>query len=108
MRPFQIYRMKIPFKGCLDPRPWLIIEERPNSVFACLPFSTKHYDVRDLFEIRDTHPNFAATGLSRACFLICEQIQEVHRDRFVLDGRLQLKGQLEEELLVEFRKYFGI
>ncbi len=107
MRPFQIYRLKLRWRNCDDPRPWLVVETRPDGVFACFPVSSQCYG-QDCFALDPSHPDFAATGLTRACNIICTTLYDLQQGQFVLDGKRQLKGELQGELLSDFRAFAGI
>lgn len=107
MRPFQIYRLKVTWRNCEDARPWLVVEIRPNNVFGCFPVSSQCYG-QDCFAVDPSHPDFAATGLTRACNIICTSIYELTASQFMLDGAPQLKGELQGELLSGFRAFAGV
>ncbi len=53
-------------------------------------------------------PDFAATGLARASFVICTTIFELKAEQFEIGGKLHYKGQLKGSLLQEFRKFAGV
>lgn len=108
MRPFQIYRLQVRFNNCEDARPWLVMENRPNDLYACLPISTRNYGSSDVFPLDPAHPDFPATGLTRPCFILCERIFELEGSRFQLDGKQQLKGELLRDLQTQFRRHMGI
>ena len=107
MRPFQIYRIKVTWKNSEDPRPWLVVQTRPDGVFGCFPISSRCYG-QDCFPVDSSHSDFSATGLSGACYIICTTIYDLKQDQFMLDGKQQLKGELAGELLRAFRDFAAV
>jgi len=107
MRPFEIYRLKVAWRNCEDARPWIVVQTRPNATFGCFPISSQCYG-QDCFPLDMSHPDFAFTGLTRSCFVICTTVYDLHEDQFSVDGTLQLKGELLGEFLRDFRKFAGV
>lgn len=102
MRPFDICDATQEFNGCLDRRPWLIIEEREGDLFGCFPISGEHYS-RPHFCLDPKHPDFEGTGLTKLCFVLDERMHDVKKDKFQ-----KHRGRLTGTLLVEFRAYADI
>jgi len=107
MRPFQIYRIKVKWRNCEDARPWLVVQARPGGVLGCFPISSQCYG-QDCFPLDPNHADFSATGLTRACNIICTTIYDLRDAQFTLDGKQQLKGELLGELLRDFRAFAGV
>jgi hypothetical protein len=83
------------------------VQDRPHNVFACFPISSQCYS-QDCFALDPNHPDFAATGLTRACHIICTKFYDFQEGQFTLEGRQQLKGELQGELLADFRAFAGV
>jgi hypothetical protein len=107
MRPFQIYRIKVRWGDCDDPRPWVIVQTRPHDIFGCFPISSQCYG-ECCFALGPSHADFPATGLTRPCNILYATILDLRREQFVLDGKLQLKGELQGQLLRDFRAAAGV
>lgn len=100
---FEIHLMHHSWNGCNDPRPWLIVDfPESGNVIGCFPISTECY-CGNCFFISESHPNFSATGLDHASNVTDMYIIE-------LPGNSVIKriGELEGELLAEFRQYSGL
>ena len=101
MRAFDVYNATIEWGGCIDMRPWIIVEMRSNGFVGCVPVSSECYD-GGCFEISASHPDFQATGLAKSCY--------VH-DFHVFNGSIGIfrkhRGELTNDLLVEFREATG-
>ena len=102
MRPFEIYNATVAWRNCADMRPWLIVDCRPGDIFGCFPFSGQCYD-GNCFEVPASHVNFAATGLTKSCFILDSHIIEIPISAFS-----RRRGELAGALLSDFRKYAGI
>lgn len=102
MDSFDIYDAEHRFKDCADRRPWLIIEHRDNFQIACFPISGERYGDFG-FYLDPHHPDFAVTGLSKACYILDERLYEVP-----LMGFRKFRGRLANVLLAEFRRYAGV
>ena len=103
MRPFQIYLLQVTWHGCQDARPWLILQARPDDLFGCFPISSQCYG-QDCFPIEPSDPECRATGLTRACYVICTRIYDLRWDLFIFNG----KPRLKDELLWCFREFAGV
>ena len=55
------------------------------------------------FEIPADHPDFPATGLSRASYVVCDKIVDVDVSKLT-----EYVGRFENRLAAEFRKWMGI
>lgn len=95
------------WRNCQDARPWLVVQIRPNNIFGCFPISSQCYD-QHCFLVDTVHADFSSIGLTRACYIIYTTIYDLRLDQFTLDGKLQLKGELQGELLKEFRSCGGV
>jgi hypothetical protein len=102
VRPYEIYYAKHRWRGCDDPRPWVIVECRPNGLLECFPISGECYD-GECFPMYGTHPDFAATGLAKDSYIHDKYLIELEPNEF-----LRRKGELTGNLLAEFRKYAGL
>lgn len=102
MRPFEIYFAQVPWKGCLDERPWLIVEVLPGGALGAFPISSQSYG-DSCFPLDATHPDFPATGLARSCFVHDGSIIELRPEWL-----RRRKGELTGALLAEFRRYSGV
>ena len=102
MKPFDIYLAKVRWRGCDDPRPWLLV--RPGGVgWLCFAISTKDYDSGP-FEVAANDAAFPATGLATTSYIYdAESFHELPPNGFI--KRL---GQLEGDLLDRFRKSSGL
>ena len=99
MQPWEIWWGQTRWKDCADRRPWLIVDCRPDDAFGCFPISTKSYG-DPAFELSADHPDFAATGLKRTCFIHDLHIIELHAAE--LHKR---SGTLGGQLRDQFRAY---
>jgi hypothetical protein len=102
MQPFDIFFAEFQWKGCNDRRPWLIVELITDGCFDCFPISGQDYG-GTAFGLDQTHPDFAATGLSKSCF--------IHDERFYRLTSACLKrrkGVLTGQLLTLFLKHAGL
>src|SRR5438552_2022096 len=102
MRPFQIYNAKVAWHGCEDMRPWLIVDARGPDLFGCFPIASECYDDSG-FPLSKSHPDFAATGLKKDCYIIDSKIYDLPRNAFAT-----LRGELVGDLLATFRKFSGV
>lgn len=105
MRKYDIVQASMSWKGCIDLRPWLLLDDVDASVdkVGALPISTKCYSGSFCFDIDSARDEFATTGLAKSCFVHYESIIEVK----VADIRVR-KGALVGELLVEFQRRSGL
>ena len=102
MNQFEIYDATQQFKGCADRRPWLIVDIRPNGIFGCFPIASECYQ-DSCFPIDASHADFPATGLKKSCHIIDSHIYDIPQSAFH-----RRRGQLEGEMLTEFREFSGI
>ena len=89
------------WKGCPDRRPWLLLEPIGND-WRAMPITTKQYG-RYLFPIEPAHCDFAATGLTRQCFVDYESIVVVQQSELC-----KRRGDLVGDMLSEFREAAGV
>jgi len=102
MRPFEIHYARFEWKGCLDERPWLLVQRFGASFWDCFPISGRLYSDYS-FEIRADDPEFADTGLTKSCFLFYEHLYQVP------DASIRRhKGRLTGDLLHRFRAVSGV
>jgi hypothetical protein len=99
---FQIHQAEHLWGNCLDARPWLIVDIRPNGIFGCFPIASEDYG-GDTFYIDSTHADFSATGLTKSCHVHWVHIIELERSQF----RKQ-RGALTGDLLASFRDASGL
>jgi hypothetical protein len=102
MQVWEIYNAIEPWHGCADMRPWLVVEVRPFGLYGCFPFSSECYG-GSCFEISHSHPDFAATGLTKSCFIQDSHIIELSSQRFS-----RRRGALTGRLLADFRAFSGL
>ncbi len=102
MRPYEIYYARVVWNGCDDERPWVIVELRPNKKFGCFPISGQCYS-GSCFPIDASHTDFAATGLTKSCFVHDDWIIELDASAFS-----RLKGELTGQLLDDFLAFTGL
>ncbi len=102
MNPFDIYNATVPWNGCSDMRPWLIVDIRPNNLFGCFPIATHDYSNSGFF-VDECHRFFPNTGLNHSCHIIYERIIDVHISMFS-----KQRGALIEDLLRDFRRDAGV
>ena len=102
MQPFDIYQAAHRWLNCDDARPWLIVEVRAQGVYGSFPISGQCYG-GNCFEISSSHENFAATGLSKSCFIHDQYIVELRANQF-----LRRRGALTGSMLAEFRRFAGL
>lgn len=100
-----VYFLEIQFRKCNDPRPCIVIHLGNGKVAALALISSATglarpgYD----FEISDQHPDFAATGLDRTSYVVCDKIVDVEMSKLT-----EYVGRFENRLAVEFKKWLGI
>ena len=102
MQRFEIYNAEVQWNGCADMRPWLIVEVRANGVLGAFPIASQCYS-GNCFPIESDGPGFAATGLSKSCFIHDTHIIELDASRI---GRY--RGRLEGQLLADFLEFSGL
>ena len=102
MRPYEIYFAKVTWKGCPDERPWVIVEQLPNDLFGCFPISGSCYG-ESCFPVDESHPDFAATGLTKTSYIHDASVIDLHVSRFN-----RRKGELTNELLADFLDFTGL
>ena len=102
MNRFDIYDATQQWHGCADRRPWLIVELRPNGIYGCFPIASECYR-ESCFPLDSSHQDFAATGLMKSCHIIDSHIHDIPLKSFH-----RRRGQLERELLNDFREFSGI
>ncbi len=102
MDPFEIHYARFEWKGCIDERPWLLVQRYGSAFWDCFPISGQVYG-DFYFEIRSNHPDFATTGLTKSCFVFYERFYQVPTAAI-----LRPKGRLGGELLREFRAVAGV
>jgi hypothetical protein len=98
MVPFDIYRISLPWAGCNDARPWLIIDVRPKGVFGSFPIASQCYQGR-CYKIESSHEDFPSTGLTKTCHVHHGLIVEVTSKTLRAGKRL---GRLEGSLRGHF------
>lgn len=92
MNRFDIHDGVHPFGNCRDRRPWLIVDVLGDGKCNCFPISGENYSDKG-FPIPREHPDFAATGLKKSCFIhdetkFCLSSDEIKARRGVLSGSL--------------------
>lgn len=106
VRRFDIYRARIQFGKCADPRPVLILRDpvsdpaAPKSALVLVAPLSSQWDLFNAsthFEINDQDPAFGATGLKRKSYIIASTPALVPVDR--LEKRC---GSLTGDLLQRF------
>lgn len=103
MQPFEISYGKKIWKDCEDERPWLVVEQHLSGIYRCFPISGQCYQGHYCFELQQGHPDFAATGLSKTCFVLYESFIELEQSEFT-----RKKGSLQGALLAAFREEAGV
>ena len=93
MRPYEIYYARHRWRRCDDPRPWIIVECRQDTLLACFPISAECYD-GDCFLLHGAHPDFPATGLAKDSYIHDKYLIELRPEE--LRSR---KGELTGKLL---------
>jgi len=103
MRPYEIYNAEFAWNGCVDMRPWVIVEIKGGGkFFGCFPIASQCYQ-GGCFLIESSHPDFPATGLTKTC-----NVHDSHIIELPLSAFRKRRGALVGELLKEFRKHTGI
>jgi len=102
MQRFEIFNATRTWKGCVDMRPWLIIELRGTDTFGCFPISGECYG-GSCFWIDPSHPDFSRTGLSKGSYVHDDYIVEIGIDEFQTR-----RGEMVGELLDEFLAFAGL
>jgi hypothetical protein len=102
VKPFEIYRARFRWRGCDDPRPWLLVRTG-DAGWLCFAISTKDYDSGP-FELPSQDPDFPATGLKVTSYVYdAESFHELPAGAFMT--RL---GLLQGDLLRRFRDSSGV
>src|SRR5689334_20308273 len=102
MQRFDIRNAEVTWNGCADMRPWLIVELRSAELVGCFPVASQCYD-GTCFPIDSDHPDFAATGLTKSCFIHDTHIIEVSIARIA-----RHRGCLQGQLLADFMEFSGL
>ena len=102
VRPFDICQARMVWHGCEDSRPCVIVDVLDDDTLGCFPIASRCYG-GGCFWIDQDHPDFAATGLARGCYVHGTHIIDIaHGDV------IRRRGRLTHELVAEFRRYAGI
>jgi hypothetical protein len=99
MQPFDIYRIAVPWGGCDDPRPWLIVDVRPKGMFGCCPIASQCY-CGSCYRIDCDHDDFCHTGLTKTCYVHYSPLFSLSTPTIQAGKRL---GSLQHNLLGHFR-----
>jgi hypothetical protein len=102
MQRFDIHNAEAQWHGCSDVRPWLIVEIRSADVVGCFPIASQCYDGNG-FPIDSNNADFAATGLTRSCFVHDTHIIEIPVARIGCR-----RGRLQGQLLKDFLDFSGL
>ena len=102
MKPYDIFSVDRVWKNCSDQRPYIIVDCRGVDIFGCFPISGSCYN-NNCFFIDATHMDFAATGLTKSCYIHYTSIYEVRRSEF-----RRYRGALTNQLLAEFIAAAGL
>ena len=100
---YNIYNAGFEWKNCEDVRPWIIIGPRIGECMDCFPISGHCYDGFDCFELDPNDPNFAATGLTKRCFVHYTSIVQLPIGNFHAK-----RGALENQMLHDFINESGL
>ena len=102
MQRFDIYNAQTQWNGCSDVRPWLIVEIGSAELLGCFPIASQCYG-GNCFPIECGDPDFAASGLSKSCFIHDSHIIEISAGQI---GRYC--GRLQRQLLADFLEFSGL
>lgn len=102
MHLFEIFYGEIPWSGCRDGRPWLIVEEAADGMLNCFPISGQDYQ-GDAFRLDVPDPDFEATGLRKTSYIHDAALVSVSPTS--LRNR---KGVLGGKLLIRFLETSGL
>jgi hypothetical protein len=103
MDVFEIHLMRHPWNGCDDPRPWLIVDiPTTGMLIGCCPISTECYR-GNCFLVRDSHPDFWATGLDHTSNITDDRIFDIPGNKVI-----KFVGVLTGGLLEDFRSFSGL
>lgn len=102
MKRFEIYNAQVEWNHCRDLRPWMIVELRSNGLVAAFPIAGQCYG-HHCFLIERNHPDFAATGLTKSCF-----VHDSHLFEIALSAIQKKRGALQGQLLRDFCDYAGL
>ena len=103
-QPLEIFAATLPLGHAQDRRPWLVVEQTDPVRWRMLPISaaTDLFDPALHFRLDPRHPDFPATGLRKASFIIANW--PVDAAEAVLQKRI---GRLEGRLADEFTRWLG-
>ena len=95
---FEIYDARVPYRECKDTRPVITIEP-PTGGRVALALISGAMDLYNgpvvHFRLDPAHPDFAATGLKKECYVAGDEILTLSTDRLIR-RRGQLQGSLRE------------
>jgi mRNA-degrading endonuclease toxin of MazEF toxin-antitoxin module len=97
--PLEIFLARLRVRRCLDLRPCIVVALLPANRALIAPISASDLYRADLdFPLDPDHPDFHATGLDRASFILGDEWAEIDTSRLsVYLGRLT--GHLAEDFL---------
>lgn len=102
MRPYEIYNATFMWRNCADMRPWLIIGPDMDGLIDCFPISGENY-YGSCYELNIGHPDFAATGLTKSCYVHYVSNVQVPKTAFA-----KRRGELKGDMLASFIEASGL
>ena len=96
---FDIVLYPFPLGSAKYPRPCVVIDPSTSDMMA---ITTKEYAKFNFFTLRPDHPDFAATNLKAASYVIGDSIARPEQGI-----RPQVIGKLTGQLAEEFAKWLG-
>ena len=102
-KPYEIYLIPVRLNESSDPRPCVVIYGPVSGMVEVLPISGQMdlFNRAEHFLLTMSHPDFAATGLSKSGYVL-PRIVNVPTAQL-----LKLKGSLKGDLLKDFIFWLG-
>jgi len=102
-QPYEIHFAIVRLNESGDQRPCVIIDPPQDNTVAVLLISGQldSFNSAEHFLISANHPDFAATGLSKSCYVL-SRVVDVPTSQLT-----KMKGALTGDLLKEFKRWFG-
>ena len=102
--PLDLFRTIVRLRASGDQRPCIVLSEPRNGRVLLAPLSSALdlYSPTLHFLIRDDHPDFKATGLTKTSYVIGNELRDSPVE--LLGDHL---GRFEGELAGEFKKWIG-
>ncbi len=100
--PLEIYQARARWGHSTDPRPCIVLDPPVGDTVTVALISSEMdlYSPSMHFRMDKEHPDFAASGLNKTCYVAGDMIREIK-----IANLLRRRGRLEGELAAAFRRW---